>query len=500
MIGDERDNPRRGGSRSVRDRFRRRHFGRSEGARIARSPLLMDEPASPANQRRDRAFRVAIIVADVAAAAIVVGLLLAWLPVGDLSWTVLCVLVVLPLVHAVNGLYRRDAQVLNKSTLDEAPVLFGAATMTTIVCYLFQSGVLVRSIGAHVVGSIWLGLTICVPVCRVLARAAVREWLPPERCLVVGDSDQGRRLAAKLENAGPIKSRLVGVMPLAVAGSGPGPGALRLSRLAETIERLDVHRVVIAADAAPPQFELETIQAAKALGVKVSVLPRVLEVVGSSATYDFVDGLTILGVPRFGLSRTAELSKRVFDIAGSAVALLLLAPLMIGIAVAVATTSRGPVLFRQTRIGRGGQPFSMLKFRSMQDGAERLKPKLMSRNEQEGVFKIADDPRVTRVGRWLRRLSLDELPQLYNVLRGEMGLVGPRPLVPEEDARIQGWHRRRLHLTPGVTGPWQVLGSARIPMAEMVTIDYLYVANWSLWNDVKIMLRTVGTVVARRGR
>ena len=146
------------------------------------------------------------------------------------------------------------------------------------------------------------------------------------------------------------------------------------------------------------------------------------------------------------------------------------------------------------------QPFSMLKFRSMEDGADRLKDGLRHRNEQDGLFKIADDPRITRIGRWIRRMSLDELPQLFNVLRGEMGLVGPRPLVPDEDAQIHGWHRRRLHLTPGMTGPWQVLGAARIPLAEMVTIDYLYVANWSLWNDVKIMLRTVGTVVGRRGR
>jgi lipopolysaccharide/colanic/teichoic acid biosynthesis glycosyltransferase len=125
---------------------------------------------------------------------------------------------------------------------------------------------------------------------------------------------------------------------------------------------------------------------------------------------------------------------------------------------------------------------------------------LRERNEQEGLFKIADDPRVTRVGRILRRTSLDELTQLFNVVRGEMSLVGPRPLVPEEDRQIQGWHRRRLHLTPGMTGPWQVLGSSRIPMREMVTIDYLYVANWSLWGDFKILLRTVPHVVLRRGQ
>jgi lipopolysaccharide/colanic/teichoic acid biosynthesis glycosyltransferase len=234
--------------------------------------------------------------------------------------------------------------------------------------------------------------------------------------------------------------------------------------------------------------------------VKVSVVPRVLEVIGSSAAYDYIDGLTVLGIPRFGLSCAARITKRGFDLAGSLVLFILGLPLLVAIAAAVKLSSPGPVLFRQSRIGRGGEPFSMLKFRSMYDDADRLKDQLRARNEADGLFKIADDPRITRVGRVLRRCSLDELPQLWNVLRGEMSLVGPRPLVPEEDGMIQGWHRRRLQLTPGITGPWQVLGSARIPLSEMVAIDYQYVGNWSLWADIKILLRTVGVMVARRGR
>ena len=135
----------------------------------------------------------------------------------------------------------------------------------------------------------------------------------------------------------------------------------------------------------------------------------------------------------------------------------------------------------------------------MYDGAEAAKPGLLELNEADGLFKIADDPRVTPVGRVLRRMSLDELPQLVNVLRGEMSLVGPRPLVAEEDSLVQGWLRRRLDVTPGMTGVWQVLGSARIPLHEMVKLDYLYRTNWSLWLDLKILLRTVPYVLARRG-
>jgi lipopolysaccharide/colanic/teichoic acid biosynthesis glycosyltransferase len=158
------------------------------------------------------------------------------------------------------------------------------------------------------------------------------------------------------------------------------------------------------------------------------------------------------------------------------------------------------VFFRQTRVGRDGRHFRIVKFRTMVADAEARKPALVALNEADGLFKIAEDPRITRVGRYLRRTSLDELPQLLNVLRGEMSIVGPRPLILTEDARITGTDRRRLNLTPGMTGPWQVLGAARVPLGEMVKLDYLYVAGWTLWQDVKLVLRTVPHMAARRGR
>jgi lipopolysaccharide/colanic/teichoic acid biosynthesis glycosyltransferase len=190
----------------------------------------------------------------------------------------------------------------------------------------------------------------------------------------------------------------------------------------------------------------------------------------------------------------------VFDLAGAAILLLVLSPLLAAIAIAIKLDSPGPVLFRQRRMGYRGVPFEVLKFRTMVDGADAAKAKLIAQNEAGGgLFKMKDDPRVTRVGKVLRRSSLDELPQLINVLRGEMALVGPRPLVLEEDSRIEGWQRTRLELMPGMTGPWQVFGSARIPLDEMVKIDYQYGANWSLWLDVKVLLRTAAFVAGRRG-
>jgi exopolysaccharide biosynthesis polyprenyl glycosylphosphotransferase len=461
--------------------------------------MLEERGALAGIRKRDRKFRWGVVAADVVAALAVAGLATLWMPSRVLSWTALLLVATVPLVNWAHGLYQRDARLLNKSTLDEAPTIFRGVTVATVITYLAQSATLHEPIGARAFGFVWIALTVSVLACRMLARAGVREWLPPERCLVLGTESSGRHLAGKLESAVGVKSEMVGV--LAIPRRGEPALASSESSLAEAVVRLDVHRVVVAAGTGDTaEHELEAIQAAKALGVKVSVLPRVLEVVGSSATYDFVDGLTFLGVPQFGLSRPAEFVKRCFDVAGSLLLLVVAGPLMALIALAIKLSSPGPACFRQTRIGRNGRAFAVLKFRSMHDGADQLKDSLRGRNEQDGLFKIADDPRITRVGSWLRRSSLDELPQLFNVLRGEMSLVGPRPLVPEEDRQIQGWHRRRLHLTPGMTGPWQVLGSSRIPLGEMVTIDYLYVANWSLWNDVKIMLRTIATVVARRGR
>jgi exopolysaccharide biosynthesis polyprenyl glycosylphosphotransferase len=268
----------------------------------------------------------------------------------------------------------------------------------------------------------------------------------------------------------------------------------------ETIAtRSDIHRLVVAPGPHDRIELLDLVRAAKAFGPKVSVLPRMLDVVGSSAVFDDVDGVALMGLRRFGLSRSAWLMKRATDVVGASVGLVLFGPVLALFAVAIKLDSRGPVLFRQQRVGRDGRTFRMLKFRTMVDGADRQQAALQHLNEADGLFKIADDPRITRVGRLLRRTSLDELLQLFNVLRGEMSLVGPRPLVPEDDQRVEGWYRRRLHLTPGMTGRWQVLGSARIPLLEMVKLDYLYAPNWSLWVDVKILLRTIGFVLSRRG-
>lgn len=198
--------------------------------------------------------------------------------------------------------------------------------------------------------------------------------------------------------------------------------------------------------------------------------------------------------------RAARTAKRAFDLVASLVALVLLSPLWLLIALAIKLGSRGPVLFRQTRVGRHDIQFAMLKFRTMERDADRRKRELLHLNEAgEGLFKISQDPRVTRFGRLLRSTSLDELPQLVNVVTGKMSLVGPRPLIPEEDRLIEGEYRRRLELRPGMTGAWQVAGASRIPIREMGRLDLEYLDGWSLWGDVRLLVGTVQHVVRRHG-
>lgn len=450
--------------------------------------------------RRDAAFRWALAAADLV--AVVATLVLLAAAVQLRPGVVLLIPMVVLLAKAL-GLYDRDQYLLNKGTIDETPKLLQMAALLAGALWvgeeLFVDGLLGRREVFGVAGLFFV-LTL---VGRSVARRLALKATPPERCIVLGNAGSALRIAEKLKSTASANAIVVGRVALddgtyRTISAGP-PLLGRSEALAPLLTEFGIQRVLIAPDGHDQEQVVHAIRLTKALGVKVSVLPRLLEAVGSASLFDDVGGLTLLGVRAYGLSRSSELLKRVVDATAAAVGLLLLSPLMCAIAVAIKLDSRGPVLFGQRRIGRSGTEFHILKFRSMVDDAEGLKDELRTRSEADGLFKIKDDPRLTRVGRWLRETSLDELPQLINVLRGNMSLVGPRPLVPDEDALIDGWERRRLVVRPGMTGLWQVLGSARIPRHEMVKIDYLYGANWSIWLDVKILLRTVPYVLSRRG-
>jgi exopolysaccharide biosynthesis polyprenyl glycosylphosphotransferase len=335
-------------------------------------------------------------------------------------------------------------------------------------------------------------------VTRTCARGISHGVARPERCLVVGDLSGVNALSSRLVVGRGVNADLIGTL---VLGSGANQ-ALSLESIEQMVRDLDVQRVILAPREADSDLVLDVVRLVKGLGVKVSLLPRLFEVVGSSVVFDDLHGITLLGVRRFGLSRSSAAIKRATDVTVALIGLAAVSPIMAIVALLIRADTPGPIFFRQIRVGRDGERFEMLKFRSMVADADAQRTELVERhgnsNGNGRLFKLADDPRVTRVGKWLRRTSLDELPQLLNVLRGDMSLVGPRPLIVDEDALVRGWQRRRLRLTPGMTGPWQSLGSTA-PLNEMINMDYLYIANWSLYADVKIVLRTAMHVLGRNG-
>ena len=453
-------------------------------------PLFKREDRSIARSiASDLWHRQALMLSDALAA--VLSLTLVLIVAGSaVEPSVLAAVPLIVLANRASGLYGRDPLVLHKTTLDDAPALFRIGGLFTLVVWLVHGEAAMLAPGHLVL--LWALASILPLVGRAGARAATGRLTAAERCLVIGDPATIATLGAKLEAS---RANAEVAATLTVSDTAP----VDPFELEETLRLRAIDRVIVAPTSATGGEVAEAIRAAKVLGVRVTVAPRLLQVMGPQVEYDDIDGLMVLGVRSFGLDPSSRVVKRAFDLVASTIAICVCAPLMALIAIAIAVDSRGPILFRQLRVGRDGRRFKILKFRSMVDDAEARKAALSHLNEAQGLFKIADDPRITSCGRILRRFCLDELPQLFNVWRGEMSLVGPRPLVIDEDALILGLDRSRLQLTPGMTGHWQVLGSSRIPMAEMVVIDSLYIANWSLWTDVKLLLRTVSLVLSRSG-
>jgi exopolysaccharide biosynthesis polyprenyl glycosylphosphotransferase len=459
--------------------------------------------------RRDSMRRRALATADVLALLGAYGVLWLLAPPPNSATHDLVLLTALPLWVVLNKslrLYDRDANLVHQSTLNELPVLFHSLSLGASLAFLL--GPLVPGVTFHRAQVIvwWLAALALTPALRFAARELVRRRTAPERVLLVGAGQVAALVARKLDSHPEYGSELVGY----VHADGDrmhnaSMGEVRCLGAMSDFERVcldaDVERVIVAFSSAEHERLLDVIRISKRLRVKISVVPRLFEVIGSGVDIDQVEGMTLLGIRALTRTTSTLALKRAMDIAGAAAGLLILSPLLLVVALAIKLTSPGPVLFRQPRVGRVNRVFHMWKFRTMVQGAHRMQADLAHLNEMEDgpMFKIADDPRVTPVGRILRRASLDELPQLWNVLRGEMSLVGPRPLVPAENDHVIGWHRTRLDLTPGLTGPWQVMGRNAIPFQEMVKLDYLYVTDWSLWSDIKLLVRTLPVVVGRRG-
>lgn len=325
-----------------------------------------------------------------------------------------------------------------------------------------------------------------------------------QRVIIVGAGEVGRRVIRTIVARADLGYEIVGYVddnPDKGGGSiGRIQGLGSIDNLSQIIDAEDVDEVIVTLPWNVHRRILEILRECARRQVVARIVPDLFQMSLSQVVVSDLGGVPMIGVREVAFSRSALFLKRVMDLIGSIIFLLLGSPLLILIAIAIKLDSQGPVFFRQERVGKDGAYFTIYKFRSMRVGAEKEQEQLQMLNEADGpLFKIRDDPRLTRMGRFLRHTSLDELPQLFNVLKGDMSIVGPRPPIPSEVEQYQPWHKKRLNVSPGMTGLWQVSGRSELTFDEMVLLDLYYIEHWSPWADIAILLRTIPKVLLGDG-
>ena len=424
--------------------------------------------------------------------------------------TVILLMIVSIVVLQVRGIYRLPRWT---SFLDEALIIASSATtaMAIIVMYSFlQRFFPSRLIFIYA----WILMIVLLIGKRLIVRM-VRQgfWargIGVERVLIVGAGRAGQRIMQHIYGNPQLGYRVVGFLGDQPADSNWGiaterrverppflgdPGAIE-----EAIRQHDVDEVIIALPPAEHHSIFQMIQQCRQMDVSFTFLPDLFEMALDRVSIHEVAGLPLIELRESRIRGLNYVVKRTMDVLVSMTVLIITAPLLGLISLAIKLDSRGPIFLRQVRVGRDSEEFVCYKFRSMVQDAERRKQELMEQTGSNGpLFKMKNDPRVTRVGKLLRKTSLDELPQFFNVLLGEMSVVGPRPQVPSEVDLYEDWHHQRLQVTPGLTGLWQVSGRSDLTFDEMVKLDLYYAENWSPWLDIKLMLRTIPAVLFGRG-
>jgi exopolysaccharide biosynthesis polyprenyl glycosylphosphotransferase len=403
----------------------------------------------------------------------------------ETDWLPFLILLML-LVFSRNGLY--GPRELREGAGRIAPSVVLVAALS--LAFAIGTGQHFTTFGLYVAAALFVALLISVFrwSYETVTGSLMRSYGVRRKALLVGEPEQVDRVRQGLGSSrGGIDYEFAGAV-------SPGPA------LHEWLARQRLDELIVADAGLHERELLEIVEAAHRRGVKVRVAPRTTELLVERGEY--VPGQ---GVPLFELrppifAGTDWALKRTFDVVVAAATVVIGLPAWLLIAALIKVTSHGPVLYADPRIGLGEEEFRMLKFRTMVKGAAGEQGFLEDANEASGaLFKIRDDPRVTRVGRTLRRFSLDEVPNVLNVLRGEMSLVGPRPLPVRDHARLAQWHRRRSNVLPGMTGLWQIAGRSNLPFDDLVRLDFYYLENWSLWLDITILVKTVPAVFARRG-
>ena len=422
----------------------------------------------------------------VAAAAVFVGL---W---GSGSTAALLLVLSAPIwivVAKLAGLYDRDHRTLRHLTVDELPWLIVWTLSSTAILTLLLAPFPALDPSSDDRLLVWGSVLSLGFLFRAVLRGLWRRTTPPQGVLIVGDGPLAQAVVRKLELFPDIHAEIRSRIPNC---------AELHDRLREVIE--DVDRVVIACSELSEGVLEELLPVCRAGHVKLTIVPPTRGMFGTATHLTHIADLPLLDYNTWDISRTTVALKRVFDVVVAALALVVTSPLLVLAGLATLLDSGLPIFFRQTRAGERGHPFQMLKLRTMVQDAEALLPELVPFEQLDApMFKLKADPRITRVGRLLRRTSIDELPQLVNVLRGEMSIVGPRPEQLDLVGRYAPEHQFRLQVKPGITGPMQVYGRGELTFDERLAVEREYVENLSVARDIRIVLMTLPAVLGRRG-
>lgn len=406
-------------------------------------------------------------------------------------------------IYRIEGIYN---YVRGRSWLEEMYGLL-TATFTGIVIlvfifFFFRPQFYSRLIYIYAGILIILILTLARALMRTILTHLRKRGIGVDRALIVGGGEIGRAIMRNVLAQPDLGYRIEGFID-----DNPDIGTIGTFHLLGGTDQLrrilrerTIDEVIITLPWHAREKIVRIMETAEAAGARVKIVPDLFQLSLSRIAVDAVGGIPLIGVKDSTISGGALSIKRITDVILSGLLFLLLSVPISIIALLIKLSSPGPVIFEQQRVGRSGKLFTAYKFRTMRLGADNEKETLLHLNEASGpLFKIRNDPRMTRVGKWLRRTSLDELPQLLNVLRGDMSLVGPRPPLPNEVAQYQEWHKRRLDVAPGVTGLWQVSGRSELTFDEMVMLDLYYIENWSPWLDLKILIKTIPAMLTARG-
>lgn len=398
--------------------------------------------------------------------------------------------------------------------LDRIPKIMGAVNVY-LVFLLFISFILDISLSTRgFLILFWLFSIIFLFLGRVvlqisLSFAGINDVVM-RNTLIVGSGKVGKEVARKLQRHDAFGLRPVGFIdddPLYTEFSEPELKNMRvlgkLDGFSRIISDFEVEKVIIAFSTTNSEQLLDVASKCNKMGVECSIVPRLFEVITDEIMVNEIGGIPLIKLREKKIGGIGRALKTMEDYLLGVIALLLTAPILLVTAIAIKLDSPGPVFFKHKRVGRNGQCFDCFKFRSMVNGACDIQEELVNGDTEAEhgwlCWKDEDDPRVTRVGKWIRKFSIDELPQIFNVLKGQMSLVGPRPHVKEEVQSYKDWHKQRLNVKPGITGLWQVSGRSELPFDEMIKLDLYYIETWSMWQDFKIMLRTFSAIISSNG-